>query len=364
LIKVIKDKNEWRTLLSKVEHTDFYHTYDYHQLSKKEGELPILLKYTDGSTIIALPFLIRDIENSDYKDLTSVYGYAGPIYISKDNNFDKAKFHKALKIFFSRQKIIAVFSRLHPFIEEKAPTLVGLGDVVTIGKVVYIDLSKPLADQRALYNRRLRTYLNKSRKHCTVFEGYTDAHIKTFIRLYLNNMKRIGADESYLFNTEYYYDLLSSNEYDSKLMLCQHHETKDIIAGAIFIKTGHIVQYHLSGLDAAYFKLQPIKLIIDEMCKIATNEGFRYLNLGGGKGSKEDTLFRFKRKFSKNFKVFKIWKYIVNRPVYKTLTDNHLKTAVKDNELHLGFFPAYRTPLKSITYVLSLSELVLFQIQF
>lgn len=358
MIEVINDKNEWRALLAKIEHTDFYHTYDYHQLSKKEGEFPILLKYTSDNTTIALPFLIRNIQNSDYKDITSVYGYAGLLSVNTNENFKIENFHKALNAFFKAHKIIAVFSRLHPFIDEKGLMLEGLGQIVSLGKVVYIDLSKTLADQRAGYNRRLKTYLNKSRKLCTVIEGHSEEHIQTFIQLYLENMTRIGADESYHFNTDYYYKLLSSKDYESKLMLCKHNETQEIIAGAIFIKTGNIVQYHLSGLNEDYFNLQPIKLIIDEMCIISTREGYKYLNLGGGKGSKEDTLFRFKRTFSKNFKVFKIWKYIVDRNAYKVLTENHLNTELKDEELDVGYFPAYRAPIKSISYILSISELI------
>ncbi|WP_178985683.1 peptidoglycan bridge formation glycyltransferase FemA/FemB family protein [Winogradskyella helgolandensis] len=360
MIEVIKDKNEWRTLLSKVEHTDFYHTYDYHQLSKKEGELPILLKYTDGSTIIALPFLIRNIDNSDYKDITSVYGYSGLLSINIDDNFKIKNFHKSLNAFFNKNKIIAVFSRLHPFIEARETALEGLGKIVSLGKVVYIDLSKTLVDQRATYNRRLKTYLNKARKLCTVIEGHTDEHIQTFIQLYIKNMKRIGADESYLFNSEYFYKLLSSKDYESKLMLCKHNETQEIIAGAIFTKKGNIVQYHLSGINEDYFSLQPVKLIIDEMSIYSTKKGYQYLNLGGGKGSKEDSLYRFKSKFSKNYKVFKIWKYIVDRNAYKTLTENHLNTELEDHELDIGYFPAYRAPIKSISYMASLSELLIF----
>ena len=358
MIKVINDIEEWKTLLTTIEHYDFYHTYDYHQLSKNANEHPILIHYTDGHTSLVLPFLLRDIEDSDYKDATSVYGYAGLLALNIDKDFNPEQFQNELTTFFNENKIIAVFSRFHPFIKESESVLNGLGDIVSLGKVVFIDLNKPLKDLRTTYNRRLRTYLNKSRRLCTVFEGHTETHIDTFIKLYLENMTRIGADESYHFSRDYYYRLLTSNDFDSKLMLCKHNETQEIIAGAIFIKTGSIVQYHLSGLNEAYFKLQPIKLIIDEMCIVSSNEGSKYLNLGGGKGSQEDSLYRFKRKFSKNVKIFKVWKYIVNKDIYKTLAENHLKTQLEYSELNNGYFPAYRAPIKSIISFLSAIELI------
>ncbi|WP_179020267.1 peptidoglycan bridge formation glycyltransferase FemA/FemB family protein [Winogradskyella forsetii] len=349
MIAVIKEKQEWSALLAKAENLDFYHTYDYHHLSKTEGESPILIKYTEGDTTLVLPLLLRDIENSDYKDATSVYGYAGLLALHIDAHFNKANFHNELNAFFKAQKIISVFSRLHTFIEHQEDLHTGLGHILSLGKVVYVDLTQTIEDQRAKYNRRLKTYVNKARKLCTVIEGTVDAHVQTFIELYEENMKRVDATDNYFFDTAYYHRLLSSSDFETKLMLCQHNESQEIIAGALFMKTGNIVQYHLSGLSEEYFELNPIKLIIDEMRIIATNEGYKIFNLGGGLGSEEDSLFKFKSGFSKDFETFKVWKYVVDEAAYKTLTKNHLGTEIKTEELHDGYFPAYRAPVKTHT---------------
>jgi lipid II:glycine glycyltransferase (peptidoglycan interpeptide bridge formation enzyme) len=103
-----------------------------------------------------------------------------------------------------------------------------------------------------------------------------------------------------------------------------------------------MVQYHLSGLDDDYFDLNPIKLIIDEMRIQSTQQQFEFLNLGGGRGSKEDSLFTFKTSFSKHFKEFKIWKYVVNEKVYRTLVEKHLGTRSETEVSNDEFFPAYR----------------------
>ncbi|WP_179353689.1 peptidoglycan bridge formation glycyltransferase FemA/FemB family protein [Winogradskyella vidalii] len=347
MIEVIKDKKTWSELLAKVENSDFYHSYDYHELSKNADESPVLIKYTDGITTLILPLLIRDIENSIFKDATSVYGYAGLLALHLDNQFEKENFHNEFKTFCYENKIVSVFSRLHPFIDYQEKLHEGLGTITALSKVVYKDLSESLEEQRAKYNRRLKTYLNKSRKLCTVIEGNIDEHLESFIHLYTENMKRVDADDSYFFDNDYFYKLLSSEDIDSKLLLCKYNETQDIIAGAIFIKTGNIVQYHLSGLDEDYFELNPIKLIIDEKRIQSTNEGYKYFNLGGGRGSKEDSLFRFKSSFSKDFKTFKIWKYIVDENTYVSLTENHLGTSIENDDLSSGYFPAYRAPIKA-----------------
>lgn len=346
MIEVIKDKEQWRAQLALVKYSDFYHTYDYHQLSKNDDETPILLKYNNGKTSFLMPLLLRSIEDSDYKDVTSVYGYAGPLVINMDESFDKAHFQSELNTFFNKQSIVSVFSRLHPFIEHQEDILDGLGSATALGNVVYIDLSDTIENQRARFNRRLKTYLNKSRRSCTVIEGNVEEHLDAFIKLYHQNMERVDADDSYFFTDAYYRDILLSNDYKSELSLCVHNESQEIIGASMFMKKGDIVQYHLSGLSEDHFELNPIKLIIDEMRIKSTHEGYKYFNLGGGLGSNEDSLFRFKSSFSKDFKEFKIWKYIVNESAYKELVLQKLGDEIED--LEAGYFPAYRSKKVSV----------------
>ena len=69
----------------------------------------------------------------------------------------------------------------------------------------------------------------------------------------------------------------------------------------------------------------------------ATKEGFKYFNLGGGRGSSDDSLFRFKSGFSKDFKEFKVWKHIVDEYAYNILVERNLGA-----DYVTSFFPAYR----------------------
>lgn len=346
MIEIIKHQKEWSEQLRLVKHLDIYHTYEYHQLSKSEDESPVLIKYTEGFTCILLPLLLRNIENSDYKDAKSVYGYVGILIFNLDIVFKKENFHIALNAFFMENKIVSVFSRLHPFLECQEKIIDGLGIINTLGKIVYIDLSDTLDDQKKMFNKRLRTYLNKSRNFCTAIKGDQETYLPVFINLYHENMRRVDADDSYFFKDSYFQQIMSSKEFDSDLMLCLHNETQEIIGGAIFLKSKNIVQYHLSGLNMDYNDLNPIKLIIDEMRIKSKDEGFKYFNLGGGRGSKEDSLFGFKSKFSKNFKYFKTWNYIVDEEAYKMLVKNHLRLREGANIEDTSFFPAYRSKLR------------------
>ena len=98
----------------------------------------------------------------------------------------------------------------------------------------------------------------------------------------------------------------------------------------------------MSGRNAQNSDVDPIKLVIDAMRIEATEQGYTHFNLGGGRGSHEDSLFRFKSGFSKEFKEFKIWKYIVNECVYSELVEHHFEDYSDLNLENVSFFPAYR----------------------
>lgn len=339
MIEIIKDKEEWNNLINSTEDSDFYHSFSYHQISKSIKDIPILIKYTEENKIIGLPLLLRSIENSDYIDATSVYGYSGPITINIDNNFDFTTYNEELYHFFLEQKIVSVFSRLNPFIPFQEKCLGKLGKIETSGKIVNIDITSDLDSQLKNYNKRLKTYINKARRNCSVLNSKSKNDVLTFINLYYKNMTRVNAKKKYFFSKEYFFNLLNNNDFETELLLCVHNKTKKIIGGAMFTKKNKIIQYHLSGSDENYLDFYPIRLLIDEMRIMASNENYSFFNLGGGLGGDEDTLFQFKANFSKSFKPFKLWKYIVNENVYNDLVK--LKP-INDSKQSSHFFPSYR----------------------
>ncbi len=343
MIEILKSRDEWFPLIKKVENSDCYHTFDYHQLSRNEDEQPILIKYSEDNKTIALPLLIRKIPGSPYKDATSVYGYPGPVTHNISGNFDNTNFVKELCELFKAHNIISVFSRLNPFIPFQETVLKNLGEVQTSGKVINIDLTKDIDIQRQEYQKRLKTYVNMSRRHCSTRKASSQKDILEFIDLYYENMRRVQARESYFFDKEYFFDLLNTNDFDTEILLAVHNETKTTIGGAMFIKKNKIIQYHLSGASEKYLGLNPIKLLIDEMRIIATRENYTYFNLGGGVGSKEDSLFQFKSNFSKDFKSFEIWKYIVNEKIYDNLVKRKKDRACSYFSKNCPeYFPCYR----------------------
>lgn len=337
MIKIIDSEKNWRHTINDMDNYDFYHTYDYHIISKKDNELPILLVYEEDMISIAIPFLKRPINGTPYFDLTSVYGYAGPL--SKNINvecFDNKKFIISFKEKMKEMDVISVFSRLNPYIDKQEQILMSLGNIPTLGKVVNINLTLDLDKQRTQYGKSTKNRINKSRRSCNVIKAITDEHVNDFIDIYYENMDRVSANKDYYFSRKYFFDFLKCTDFTTEILLVTHKETNEAIAGSMFVKTKNIVQFHLSGTKNKYLNYAPANIFLDEMRVLATLEGYKYFNLGGGLGSKEDSLFKFKSSFSKEMKNFMVWEYIVNEKVYNLLSNEN------SNPKNNDFFPLYR----------------------
>ena len=337
--EAVKDKKEWDAFLKNIESYDFYHTYDYHKLSASENETPILLKYSEKEVQIGLPLIIRNIPNTKYKDATSVYGYVGPISNGVTASFDNSKFLKGITNYFNNNNIVSVFSRLNPYIKFQHTILNNFGEIFPQGKVVNIDLNLDLDAQRRNYRNRLKTHINKARRLCTVKASSSNEDLQKFIELYNENMDRVHAKNFYYFSKAYFENLLKSNDFETTILSVIDNESGKIIGASMFISANSILQYHLSGSKDEYLHLMPTKLLIDEMRIIANNKGcYTSFNLGGGLGGRDDdSLFHFKSSFSKNFKQFNLWKFIVNQDIYDELVEIHKTTTNPD------FFPNYRS---------------------
>jgi lipid II:glycine glycyltransferase (peptidoglycan interpeptide bridge formation enzyme) len=335
MIQVIEDKKPWDEFISSFEHADLYHTFDYHLIAKDGGK-PVLLKYTCKNITIGLPLLIRNIPNSPYKDATSVYGYAGPIYKNITDNFDGIHFNNELLEYFKANNIVSVFSRLNPFLPLQHKILKNTGSIDKKGPIVIIDLTKNIEVQRQEFGKRLKGQLNKARRCSHVIKAKSDDDLQKFITIYHENMDRVNAKSMYYFEDEYFRAIAKSKSFKTETFLAIHNETGDIMGASMFFYKDSTVHYHLSGTKTEYLPMMPTKLLIDEMRLKASELGLTHFNLGGGLSGSDDSLLQFKSSFSKNMKDFYVWKLIVDADAYHNITKECSAPVNSD------FFPLYR----------------------
>lgn len=333
--EIIENNSEkWSKFIKQAAIYDFHHTCYFHKIDT--DFVSKLLLFSEDDNFIALPIVIRPIESTNYFDITSVYGYSGPIFRFNEGYEALeliAFFKKNFVEFCKKENIVSVFSRLHPLIDQIV-IIDGLGEIVNLNKTVAIDLTLTSEEQRREYRKSLKSELNQlRRKEIQVKKATTKEEIDAFIAIYYETMDRVGAAKNYYFSKEYFYEFMSNSEFDAKLLIAVKDDK--VIAGAIFTLTNKIMQYHLAGTTEEYIRETPMKLILDEARLYGNETTAENLHLGGGVGGHDDdSLFRFKSGFSKNFKQFSVWKYVVNQKMYDELSFGKEAS---------GFFPLYRS---------------------
>lgn len=336
---------QWQKALDRYAPYDFYHLPEYHVMAEEAGEgTGHLFVYEEGAYTIALPLLLRDVD-ANWRDATSVYGYAGPVRSHAEIPDAVARnFRLALTRQLRDLGVVTVFSRLHPLLRQRT-LLSGLGDFQT-SRTVAIDLTLDPAHQRSQYRRAFKKGINKLRRlGLTVVHDVHGAYLDDFVRIYYETMCRVEASERYFFSSTYLHRLWESLGSRINLFVCLH-EGQALCAG-LFMACHGIVQYHLGGTLNEALKLAPDKLLVDEVRLWANGQGHHALHLGGGTtADPADSLLHYKMGFSDTTCEFATWRWILAPEVY----DRLCKAKAQWNERHqlqnaeANFFPAHRCP--------------------
>lgn len=337
-ILFISDKLEWNAYVSKAVEYDFYHTWHYHTLDTSGAPLLFICESDEG--FIGLPLIKRPIKGSPYYDLTSVYGYTGPISNLAMHCLPEsliATFKTEFGKFLTEGKFVSVFSRLSPFCKQ-TNVLHRFGGLHDNGLTVAMDLSVDDETRRKGYrNSTMPTIRHAWKKGIVVREEKGPQAVSTFTSIYLENMKHVGASDTYMFDEDYFNKLLNTDEYDARVMMV--YDGDDVMAGSIVTFTNGVMQAFLIGTRNEYRRYSPSKFLVDELCLLGKKLGMKYYNLGGGVGFKEDSLFTWKAAFSDLLLPYKTWRYIVNPAVYNAL----LEERGIDKNSDIDFFPLYRS---------------------
>jgi hypothetical protein len=330
----VDQEQKWNERIQSMHEYDFYHQAAYHRLDLS-GEA-FLLYFRNARAAFALPVIVRNIEGTAYKDITSVYGYAGPLSRDPDPAPEDIRcFHEELKHYMDANEVVSAFARLHPLFEDQTLLLKDVGEVSDTNLTVVLDLHLPPSVQRSQYASSLKNDINRlERIGIIIQEAKTKEDIDIFAAIYRETMRRVKASERYWFPNQYFYDFLSS--IPSVLFLAYY---KDIpISGSLFTVCNGIIQTHLSATKDAYLRLSPLKYIWDQIRIMGNSEKLSYMHLGGGHSGKNDSLFQFKSQFSSLRRMFKVWKYIHNPQVYEALIQEKHSANLADTT----FFPLYR----------------------
>ena len=325
---------DWSSVLARCVH-DVYQTPAWVVASRHcDGGTGLAIHITDEEHDLLIPLIKRDINEREW-DVTSPYGYGGPVTDAGENlQFVEAAMNAAIA-YLRDAGCVSWFIRLHPILNEHWKNSAGL--IVNNGSTISINLAKTAEEHWRETMSGHRSDIEKARR-----AGVTtrlDKNFETmhrFIEIYRESMDRLNASEYYYFNDSYFSDLVS--KLGERLLLLVAEEEGNVIGASMFttsISSG-IMQYHLSAAASAYRHRQPAKIILHAAREWGRESGYSRLHLGGGLGGAEDSLFRFKRGFSPDIHLFQTQRIVVDKERYAALSGQ----TVESLDL-TGYFPAY-----------------------
>lgn len=349
----------WDESLASVPRSIF-HTAGYHTCARGSGEgEPYLAVVGDARRGLAWPYLLRPVagvpglEASDASDVVSVYGYPGPLAWGwhPGDAFAEQAWDLLLET-WRRQKAVSVFTRFHPLLEN-ATFVLDLASrpnqdpvtegVIPVGPTISVDLTLSPEAIRGEYGRGLARDIAIARR-----AGLTTRHnedlslLPTFTRLYHETMARVGASDYYYFTEDHFRRLHA--DLDGRLHLLATFVGDSVAAAGLFIEYGGVVEWHLVGSSQEYSYLSPSKVLVDDAITWARDRGNRTFHMGGGHGSREDSLFWFKSRFSRTRHLFHTGRWIIEPRLYADLVEARMAATAHPTRLDPNFFPTYRAP--------------------
>lgn len=332
-ISEITSKRDWEEVLLKAPRHDFYHTWDFHVISRqnREGD-PVLFEARTAHGGILFPLLSRPIAGSALRDLTSVYGYPSPLAYGHIDSEEVPGLWDALLSYLIHRGYVSLFSRTHPFL---APEILGEDTYQRCGQVVVIRLDRPEEEQRSEYRTNHKRDIRKLEQLGVSCQADNSARsLADFMANYEATMQSLAAAPYYFFPKSYYQGLLAAKSFDTRIYSCTLEGR--VICSGVFVFCGQFVQYHLGGTAPGFAHLAPTKLMFDTVRREASRLDYKYFCLGGGHGSQEDSLFRFKAGFSSLTRDFCVIRKVINHDEYQRLAAS---VAVESS-----YFPKYRAP--------------------
>ena len=318
---------EWDDVLERIPH-DVFHTSKYHCLSGfgQQGDAQAFV-YQEGDLSFLWPYLLTPIAAAPgYHDVTSVYGYPGPVG-SSDAAFT-ARAWQALTEHWSNQKVVSAFTRFHPLLAnfqmlEGIPA--AAAGIREYGDTISIDLTLPPEQHTAAYNKNLRYDLRKAREAGLVTTEDTSwAHTDDFVSVYQDTMSRCGSRKEYIVDAIWVDHFRAALGNHARLFVTRREQS--VAAAMIVIRYGGYLHSHLIGTAPEFAAFSPSKLLLDDVRLWGIQNGCHTMHLGGGLGGREDSLFQFKRKFSPRRHSFRTGNWIMNAPVYRDLEEQNRAT--------------------------------------
>lgn len=320
---------------------DIYFDKNFGKLYEEiENAKATVFEFESSSGKIRHQFMMREIPDIEgYYDIVTPYGYGGPLITecTGDRSVLAEEFAEAFRKYCDENKIVSEFVRFHPIVNNQADFR-NIYETVYMHNTVGTDIANhadPVQEEFSKSCRKTIRQVMKNDVTCRVTES--PKNLDTFIPIYYDTMDRDKASDYYYFPKSYFETCLKY--YRENILLVEAlYEEQVIAAGFYFVYNG-IIQAHLSGTKEGFLTLSPAYMLKYETVRWAKENKISVIHYGGGTSNSEsDSLYLFKKKFTKNTEFgFYIGKKIWNEKIYNELCEK--KNINRDA---VEYFPQYR----------------------
>ncbi len=334
---------EWDRIVRSFQKYDVYYLSGYTRAFWKHGDGEPMLFYYEGKSMRGINVVMkRDISDdtrfqgklgkNQYYDLVTPYGYGGWLIEGEDEpNVLIAEYEE----WCYNNHMVSEFVRFHPMLNNQNG-LEKYYETINFGKTIAMDLDSSEKIWANITSKNRNMIRKAQKNNLKVYRAQTAEIYDTFKEIYDQTMCRDCA-KSYYFFEEDFYQSLKNDLSDHAQVFYVQTEDGDIATAAIIIGANGMLNYHLSGSKYEYHQMAPTNLLLHEVALWGSENGYQSFHMGGGVGSKEDSLYSFKKSFYRGEpKNYHIGKKVFNQHIYDELVE--MCGEIKDP----AFFPKYR----------------------
>lgn len=336
----IEQAKAWNEIVRGFANYDVYYLSGYVKAFMIHGDGDPFLLYYEGNGLKAVyVYMRRPTAIEGIYDSVTPYGYGGVLFDGDASEENKAAFWQEYLATMEQEHIVDNFVRYHPVLRNAEP-MKHISNVIDLGKTIAMDLATPELIWDNIHSKN-RNMIRKAEKNGILIEhGKGMALFEKFIEIYNATMDKDHAEEYYYFKMPFY-ESIHEDLNDNYEIFYAKLEDK-IIAMSIMIFANGRMNYHLSGSDIEYRNLAPSNLLLYKAALWGNVQGFKTFHLGGGVGSGEDNLYKFKAAFNKvSDYQFSIGKQIFDQEKYDQMVEIRKKSDPTFNQ-ESHYFPLYR----------------------
>ena len=337
----LDQSEEWDQIVRSFSFHDTYYLSGYVKAFHIHGDGdPLLFYYNDGynrginvsmkRSIIEDPHFKGVLDDDRYFDLATPYGYGGWLIEG-----DTEQLFRDYERWCLRNNIVSEFVRFHPMIGNQK-TVEEHYDVIPLGKTVAMDLSSPDLIWENIASKNRNVIRKAIKNDVKVYNGRMPEIYRQFKVIYDSTMDKDDAGKYYYFEPSFYTSILEDLSENAQMFWAEKDGT--VISASIMLECNGFMNYHLSGSLCEYSSLAPTNLLLYKAALWGCEHGMRTLYLGGGVGSEEDSLFKFKRAFYKG----DLHRFYIGRKVFDPDVYQELTMMRADSIENVNYFPVYR----------------------